>query len=251
MQRLPGVSAGSLGLAESKYSIHQASLVWRAVEAAMGIVGPAKVALLASMLLWPGYLPAQSASPAGEVAAVVVWAFGTPQDRPRGGLFLGNPVFVQERLETVENGALHVELADGTQLRLGSASSVVIDNFVYAGQASAGAFLASVAAGVCRFVTGAVNEAHFVVTTPTASLVPRGTEFSVWVAADGTTTLWVQQGTVVATPKSGAAPAAVNGGEIVAIAAAGPIKLDAPRPAPDPGLRTTPEILRRKLRNNL
>ena len=201
-----------------------------------------------------GPLSAQPASPAGEVAAVVVWAFGTLEGGPRGGLFLGNPVFAQERLETVENGALHVELADGTQLRLGSASSVssvVIDNFVYAGQASASAFLASVATGVCRFVTGSVNEAHFVVTTPTASLVPRGTEFSVWVAADGTTTLWVQQGTVVATPKGGAAPALVNGGEIVAIAAAGPIRLNAPRPAPDPGLRTTPEISRRPLRNNL
>src|SRR5262249_10190476 len=191
------------------------------------------------------------AMPAGEVAAVVVWAFDTPEGGPRGGLFLGNPVFVQERLETGENGALHVELADGPQPRLGSASSVVIGNFVYAGRTSASAFLASVTAGVCRFVTGSINEAHFVVATPTASLVPRGTEFSVWVAADGTTTLWVQQGMVLATPKSGAAPAVVHGGEIVAIAAAGPIKLDAPRPAPDPGLRTTPEILRRKLRNNL
>jgi len=104
------------------------------------------------MLLWPGHLSAQSASPAGEVAAVAVWAFGTPEGGPRGGLFLGNPVFAQERLETVENGALHVELAEDTQLRLGSASAVVIDNFVYAGQTSASTFLASVAAGVCRFV---------------------------------------------------------------------------------------------------
>ena len=85
----------------------------------------------------------------------------------------------------------------------------------------------------------------------TASLVPRGTEFSVWVAADGTTTLWAQQGTVLATPKSGAKPPVVNGGEIVAIPAAGQIRLDAPRPAPDSGLRSTPEILRRKLCNNL
>jgi hypothetical protein len=44
------------------------------------------------------------------------------------------------------------------------------------------------------------------------------------------------------------ATASAEDGQIVAIAATGNVRLNAPRPAADPGIRTTPEISRRKRR---
>jgi hypothetical protein len=185
-----------------------------------------------------------AAEVAGAVAAVRVWAYGTPPDNAaRRDLFLSDAVHVRELLETVDQGALHVRLLDDTMLRLGSASRVLVDEFVYAPEADAATLLARITKGVCRFVSGKAATRTLEVVAPAATIAARGTEFSVWIAADGSTTVWVQSGEVEVTPRDGAAAALVGAGEIVlAPIGGGGIRLNALRPAPDPGIVDTPRV---------
>lgn len=178
----------------------------------------------------------------GDVTAVLRWAYGTPPGASRRNLFVGNDVVYRELLQTVEDGALHVQLADATELRLGSASTVVLDEFVYDPAADTGALVATVAKGVARFITGGTENGRFVVRTPVATVSPRGTEFSVWVEEDGSTRIWVQAGSVVVTPLEGE-PAIVNQREIVRVATpTSEVERNAQRPENDPGMRDTPAL---------
>jgi hypothetical protein len=200
------------------------------------------MAAIVSLLALPA---AAQAEVAGAVAAVRVWAYGTPPEQAeRRDLFLRDDVQVRELLETVAKGALHVRLMDNTMLRLGSASRVVVDEFVYDPDADTSTLLARVTKGVCRFVSGKAATRRLEVVTPAATIAARGTVFSVWIAADGSTTIWVSSGQVEVTPIDGAAPALVDAGEIVlAPIAGGGIRLDAPRPAPDSGVADTTRVL--------
>lgn len=197
--------------------------------------------LLAALLLGGGLQRALAEPTAvGDVAAVRVSAYGTPPGQPRRDLHLRYEVYAQELLETVPGGALHVRLRDDTVLRLGSETSVVLDRFVYDAEAGAGSLLARVARGVCRFVTGRVF-GDFVVVTRAATMVPRGTEFSVWVTG-GTTLVWVQQGIVEVIPTDGSPSRVVERGGIVTVNEEGGGVREAPRPAPDPGINPTPHL---------
>ncbi len=196
--------------------------------------------MLAMVAAWQ---PAR-AEVAGDVVALRVWAYGTPPDTARRVLYLKDEVYARELLETVPAGALHVRLLDNSMLRLGSASSVVVDEFVYEPDANTSTLLASISKGVCRFISGTAAKHRLEVSTPAATIAARGTEFSVWIMPDGSTTVWVQRGQVEVMPRDGSAPALVNAGEIVlAPLAGGGIRLDAPRPAPDSGIADTTRVL--------
>jgi hypothetical protein len=204
--------------------------------------GPFLIAFALAMAILPAVAHAEVA---GAVAAVRVWAYGTPpEQRDRRDLFLRDEIYVRELLETVDDGALHVRLMDDTMLRLGSASQVVVDEFVYDPDVDTSTLLARVAKGVCRFVSGKATTRRLEVVTPAATIAARGTIFSVWIADDGSTTIWVSDGQVEVRPIDGAPAALVDAGEIVlAPIAGGGIRLDAPRPAPDPGVADTPRVL--------
>jgi hypothetical protein len=207
------------------------------------------IVLVAMLVMSAAWQPAW-AEVAGAVVALRIWAYGTPPDTARRDLFLKDEVYARELLETAPQGALHVRMLDNSTLRLGSASSVVVDEFVYDANADTSTFLASITKGVCRFISGRAAKHRLEVTTPAATIAARGTEFSVWLKPDGSTTVWVQSGQVEVTPRDGAAPALVNGGEIVlAPIAGGGIQLNAPRPSPDPGIADTTRVLipRRKV----
>jgi hypothetical protein len=202
-----------------------------------------KVIVLTALLMTAAWQPAR-AEVAGAVVALRVWAYGTPPDTPRRDLFLRDDVYARELLETAPQGALHVRLLDDSMLRLGSATSVVVDDFVYAPDADTSTLLATISKGVCRFISGKAANHRLEVSTPAATIAARGTEFSVWINPDGSTTVWVQSGEVEVAPRDGSAPALVNAGEIVlAPAAGGGVQLNAPRPAPDPGIADTTRVL--------
>jgi hypothetical protein len=210
----------------------------------------ARVIGLVAMLVMSAACQPARAEVAGAVVALRIWAYGTPPDTARRDLFLKDEVYARELLETAPQGALHVRMLDNSMLRLGSASSVVVDEFVYDANANTSTFLASITKGVCRFISGKAAKHRLEVSTPAATIAARGTEFSVWLKPDGSTTIWVQSGQVEVTPRDGSAPALVNGGEIVlAPIAGGGIRLDAPRPSPDPGIADTTRVLipRRKV----
>jgi hypothetical protein len=210
----------------------------------------ARVIGLVAMLVMSAACQPARAEVAGAVVALRIWAYGTPPDTARRDLFLKDEVYARELLETAPQGALHVRMLDNSMLRLGSASSVVVDEFVYDANANTSTLLASITKGVCRFISGKAAKHRLEVSTPAATIAARGTEFSVWLKPDGSTTIWVQSGQVEVTPRDGSAPALVNGGEIVlAPIAGGGIRLDAPRPSPDPGIADTTRVLipRRKV----
>src|SRR5215467_6616819 len=142
-----------------------------------------KVIVLATLLMMAWH-PAH-ADVAGAVVALRVWAYGTPPDTPRRNLFLKDDVYARELLETAPQGALHVRLRDDSMLRLGSATSVVVDDFIYTPDASASTLLATISKGVCRFISGKATTHRLEVSTPAATIAARGTEFSVWIKEDG------------------------------------------------------------------
>lgn len=191
---------------------------------------------------------AAAPEPAGEVAVVRLWAYGTAPDvAKRRDLFEADAVYVLDRLETVADGTLHVRLLDGTMLRLGSASTVVVDEFVFSESGGALDLIATVAKGVCRFVTGRAAVKNLLVKTPAAAITARGTVFSVWIAADGSTTVWVQEGRVDVAPNDGSPTVQVGAREIVlAPIAGGGIILNAPRPKADPGIGDTNSLRMRR-----
>jgi hypothetical protein len=204
-----------------------------------------RLVFLAALLVTAAIWHSSRAETAGTVIAVRVWAYGTPDGDPaRHDLFLEDDVYTRERLETVESGALHVHLMDDTMLRLGSATSVVVDEFVYSPDSDTTTLLANMGKGVCRFITGKTARKDVKVSTPAATIAARGTDFSVRLKPDGSATVWVQSGQVEVIPRDGTAPALVNEGEIVfAPIAGGGIHLDAPREATDTGLADTTHVL--------
>ena len=200
--------------------------------------------VLAAMLVSVAIAQPARADAAGAVVALRVWAYGTPPEAARRDLFLKDQVFARELLETAPQGALHVRMVDGSMLRLGSATTVVVDEFVYAPDGSTSTLLASIAKGVCRFISGRASKHRLEVSTPAATIAARGTEFSIWLKPDGSTTIWVQSGQVEVTPRDGSTPALVNAGEIVlAPIGGGGVQLNAPRPSPDPGIADTTRVL--------
>ena len=153
--------------------------------------------LIDSTLVWAANAaPAAAQANIGAVRSVTVYAYGTPEGDDRGALFARTRVFAQERIETVRTGGLNIEFVDGTVLRLGSSSDLILDEFVYDDDTETGQLVANVGKGAFRFITGKLGGPGFKVRTPTAVIGVRGTDFVVLVAEDGATQVAVLDGEV-------------------------------------------------------
>ena len=170
----------------------------------------------------------------GTVRHVAVWAYGTPPQAARAGLYLADAVVADEAVETVDGGALHIRFLDDTELRLGSASRVVLDSFVYDPATSAGEFAIELGEGVFRILTGSLAKESFAISTPVAVIGVRGTDFDVAVASDGATTVTVREGFVTITPRDGQS-ANVGPTQSVSVGVDGSVSQGAGSPS-DPGL---------------
>jgi hypothetical protein len=207
-------------------------------------------ALIGAVLVASAPVQAADNVVAGDVTVVKIWAYGTaPDSSTTRDLRRADDVYVRDLLETVQDGALHVRLADDTELRLGSSTLIVLDEFVYQPDASIATVLINVSKGVARFITGKMVRKNFVVTTPSATIQARGTTFSVWLRPNGTTTVWVQEGQVEVVPRNGRPSALVDAGGIVAAPLEGDIDLNAPRPAPEPGIAPATNVLNKRGKN--
>ena len=129
-----------------------------------------------------------AAQPIGTAVLIERWAYGTPPQMARRDLVEQDAVVADELLETVEYGALQVRLADNTDFRLGSASSAVLDSFVYNPSANTGEILINVGKGVFRYVSGDMDlgKEAFQIRTPDALIGVRGTDLFVFVGLFGT-----------------------------------------------------------------
>ena len=191
---------------------------------------------LAVALVAAGAGTAAGAEAIGRTELVHVWATGRPPGAAERTLYQREDVFAQETLRTVEGGALHVRFRDSTELRLGSAATVTLDEFVYDPAAGASKMVGSVSRGIARFVTGRIDPNAFAIRTPVAVIGVRGTDFSIWVEASGRTTIWVNEGAVSIAPQGGG-PALAAAGETVSVeAGGGEVRRGALRPPTDQGL---------------
>lgn len=192
--------------------------------------------LLLAVLIFPA--GAQAADSIGAVKAVVEYAYGSPPGASRKPIYIDDAVFAQEVVETISQGALHILFSDDTDLRLGSATTVTLDKFVYNTETNGGELVASMSRGVFRFITGKIQKQGVSLRTPTTHIGIRGTDFTVVVAEDGATQVAVAEGSVVVTPVNGGAAAAVTAGQGATVDAAGnSVQVSQAAAAPnDPGL---------------
>ena len=197
------------------------------------------LALTLALLTIPLAAQAQEQS-VGRALMVHNGASRTPPGGTGRDLWRDYPVYFNDTLKTLDNiGALHIEFADGTELRMGEGATMAIDAFVYDPDIGTGELAVNVAKGFARFISGKLSGPRFRVRTPTSLIGIRGTDFSVWVEPDRDfrTTIWVNQGEVEVTPIAGGPAAQVREDEVVAVAPGGrEVLRDVPRPIPDRGL---------------
>lgn len=159
-------------------------------------------------LVAPAALAAASfayAENVGEATRVQTFAYQTPPQAGRTPLYRLNPVVRNATLQTVPNGALEVKFTDGSRLTLGSASSIVVDNYVYA-QGGAGQQTLKMTRGVFRFVSGTIPKDRVQLQTPSVTIGIRGTTVKSQVGDDGKEVIFFEHGegsvTVNATGKT-------------------------------------------------
>jgi hypothetical protein len=131
------------------------------------------LALLVPALL--GSAGFASAQAVGEATRVQRFAYQTPPQASQAPIYRLDPVVKNARLETVPKGALEVTFTDGSKLTLGSASSVVVDNYVYGGAQGAGGQTLKMTRGVFRFVSGSMPKDQVKLQTPSVTIGIRGT----------------------------------------------------------------------------
>jgi len=157
----------------------------------------------------------------GDVEAVKQTAFGTPPNATKVSKHEGDNIAFNELLETLQKSGMLVKFDDGSKLTLGANSRVLVDDFVYDPGNSGSKALVSIPTGTLRYVTGAMPKGHTTIDTPTATMVLRGTNVTVGVGADGTTTLYVQEGKVSVHNKITGADTEVDAGNGVDISSNG------------------------------
>lgn len=120
-------------------------------------------------------VPPAEAAPVGKVTKVQKQAqIGSKR------AVVGTPVSRNQRVRTGSGARLQITFADGTNLTLGENASVVIDKYVYNPAKSVGEMALSSTTGALRFSTGKLGnmkKKNVTVTTPSAALAVRGTEF--------------------------------------------------------------------------
>lgn len=172
----------------------------------------------------------------GGVVEVKLDAFGQIPNQERLPLGMADAVFSDQSVETVQNGALRLRFADGSELSLGSASVVVLDRFVYDPAAGSGGVV-ELGTGAFRFISGTVGQdSNLVFQTPTAAIGIRGTDFVVVVRRDGSTTVGTIAGLINVAPRDGGTGADIAPGFFTFVdeATTAVEAFEAPVPADDP-----------------
>lgn len=116
----------------------------------------------------------------------------------------GDGVFQNETLSSNTTGIGQFEFRDGTKVALGPGSSLVLDQFVYAGDSSKAKIVLNLTQGALRFITGNANHDAYQINTPTATIAVRGTAFDVYAKPDGEMAVAMINGAIEVCPHQGA-----------------------------------------------
>jgi hypothetical protein len=104
-------------------------------------------------------------------------------------------IFSGDRIITGTVGQAQVKFRDETKLVVGPNSMLVVDEFVFSDGGDVRSFSINAVRGAFRFITGNGPKDAYTITTPTATIGVRGTEFDFNIDAVGATSVAVFEGT--------------------------------------------------------
>jgi hypothetical protein len=116
---------------------------------------------------------------------------------------LGDSVFRNEAIATAAASSARLTFLDQTNLSIGPSSRVVLNRFVYSGDASAQALSVNLARGAFRFSTGALDKRAYRIETPVATIGVRGTVLDIRSEQGRTTVTLVDNGQAQACTRNG------------------------------------------------
>ncbi|KAF1044982.1 MAG: hypothetical protein GAK35_01552 [Herbaspirillum frisingense] len=155
-------------------------VIWRA---------PALVAVLASM--WMSVAVAQTADkPVRTQAGIVKVVSGDVQVQRQEQKLpaqVGDKLYPGDRVVTAADAAIGITLRDDTLMSLGPRSSFVLEDFKFNESSGEGNIAARLAKGTLRYVSGLIGKhspERQQISTPTATIGIRGTDFIVEVASE-------------------------------------------------------------------
>jgi len=134
-------------------------------------------------------------------------------------LATADEVRYQELIATERSSAAVIQFVDGTELAIGEQARVRLDAFVF-DPGAAGKLDLSLEFGALRFSTGSMAKSAYKISTPSATLAVRGTEFDLAVDGDGATYLVVRHGAVEILGSNGESRQ-VTAGQTVSVSVAG------------------------------
>jgi len=173
----------------------------------------------------------------GTVRLVEKSAFGTPPEQDQRLLGVKDEIYMDELVETVEEGAVRIRFLDGSDLRIGSAAEVTLDRFVYDPETSDGDLVLNIQEGALRLITGQMDAAGIKIVTPTATIGIRGSDVLIKVLALGSIVVAVLKGQAVITPAFGeAVETIVDRLGTATVNVLGQVSLGVPPPEADPGM---------------
>jgi len=131
----------------------------------------------------------------GSLSYVLAYAADSGADTRK--VVRGEAVYQGDWLETDPKSRAKILLNDDTELVVGPASRLHLDEFVYNAGSDKGKVLIEMGVGLLRFTSGKLEPESYEVKTPVASIGVRGTIFDTLVAAvTFATTVIVREGTV-------------------------------------------------------
>ena len=138
---------------------------------------------------------AGAAQPSGQAVAVLqsVEANGAAGVRT---LAIDAPVYMGDLIKTDKVGQAQLKFLDNTRMVIGPNAQFTIDSFVFDNKTTAKKFSINVVRGAFRFITGVSRKQAYTITTPSAAIAVRGTQFDLSVDANGATNLALYEGSV-------------------------------------------------------
>jgi hypothetical protein len=165
-------------------------------------------------------------------AGAMVWRPGSDRVTLSDREWLSGSQFI----ETTSGGYVQIQFRDGTELRAGSSSSLLL-GYHRDDQSEIETVTLNLNRGTYRLITGhtgALLDIH--VTTPTTIIRPIGTDYEIRVGSAGATEVSVREGAVVALATSGRGSRTVEAGNAVTLAGDRNFRVSLARFSRDPGL---------------
>jgi hypothetical protein len=152
--------------------------------------------LITAAAILCGVSPELIAAPqSGQVAKTspIATLYNGTAKRPLGA---GDPVVSGDRITTGPAGNAQIIFQDATRLVIGPRSDLTIDAYVTGSGDRASKFAIGATKGFFRFLSGNSQKSAYAITTPSASLGIRGTEFDFTVRPTGRTLVLRYSGVV-------------------------------------------------------